>query len=64
MDPIRVMLVDDSEAFLLAAVEFLEQHDELAVVGTAHSGREALDQAPQLKPVAFVVGRSALAGRF
>jgi DNA-binding NarL/FixJ family response regulator len=45
-----VMLVDDSEAFLRAAVEFLEQPEELAVVGTARSGREALDQAPQLKP--------------
>jgi two-component system chemotaxis response regulator CheB len=44
------MLVDDSEAFLRVAIEFLEQHEGLAVVGTARSGREALDQAPQLKP--------------
>jgi len=44
------MLVDESEAFLRVAGEFLEQHEELAVVGTARSGREALDQAPQLKP--------------
>jgi DNA-binding NarL/FixJ family response regulator len=44
------MLVDDSEAFLGVAVEFLGQHEELAVVGTARSGREALDQAPHLQP--------------
>ena len=50
MDPTRVMLVDDSDIFLRTAVKFLEQHEELAVVGTARSGREALDQAPQLKP--------------
>jgi DNA-binding NarL/FixJ family response regulator len=44
------MLVDDSEAFLHVAVEFLGQDEELAVVGTARSGREALEQAPHLKP--------------
>ena len=44
------MLVDDSEAFLRAAVEFLEQHEGLSVVATAHSGREALDQALRLRP--------------
>lgn len=44
------MLVDESEAFLRVAGEFLEQHEELDVVGTARSGREALDQAPHLKP--------------
>ncbi|MBM4466803.1 MAG: response regulator transcription factor [Chloroflexi bacterium] len=48
--PIRVMLVDDSEAFLRAAVEFLEQHEGLSVVATARSGREALDQALRLRP--------------
>jgi len=44
------MLVDDSEVFLRIAVEFLEQHEELTVVGTARSGREALDQALRLQP--------------
>ncbi len=45
-----MMLVDDGEAFLRAAVEFLEQYEKLAVVATARSGREALDQAPRLQP--------------
>ena len=50
MDPIRVLLVDDSAVFLRVAVEFLEEQDDLLVVGTACSGLEALDQAPHLQP--------------
>jgi DNA-binding NarL/FixJ family response regulator len=47
---IRVLLVDDHEAFLRVATEFLQRHDELTVVGVARGGEEALAQAQDLQP--------------
>ncbi len=50
MDPISVLLVDDSPTFLGIATQFLQQHDELTVVGVVHGGREAVAQARLLCP--------------
>jgi DNA-binding NarL/FixJ family response regulator len=50
MNPIRVMLVDASDRVLRVVAQLLEQHEDLAVVGSARSGREALSLARQLKP--------------
>ncbi|MBC8263421.1 MAG: response regulator transcription factor [Anaerolineales bacterium] len=50
MDSIRVLLVDDSAIFLRRAAEFLEEYEDLLVVGAARSGREALDQVLPLQP--------------
>lgn len=55
MDPIRVLLVDDNAIFLRVAARFLEQHQELALVGIARSGREALDQAQDLRPQVILI---------
>jgi len=51
MDPISVLLVDDHPGFVRAAARLLREHDdEVAVVGTAGGGEEALVQAQDLEP--------------
>jgi DNA-binding NarL/FixJ family response regulator len=50
MSAIRVLLVDDSEAFLEAATKFLQALAGVEVVARAASGAEALTQAEALKP--------------
>ncbi|MFQ5858346.1 MAG: response regulator transcription factor [Anaerolineae bacterium] len=52
---IRVLLVDDHEAFLHIATEFLRRHDELTVVGVARGGEEALILAQDLQPQVILV---------
>ena len=52
---ISVLLVDDHEAFLRIATEFLQRHDELTVVGAARGGEEALTQAQDLRPQIILV---------
>ena len=52
---VRVLLVDDHEAFLHVATEFLQRHDELTVVGAARGGEEALTQAQDLRPQVILV---------
>ena len=52
---IRVLLVDDHEAFLRAATDFLRQHDELVIVGVATGGKEALAQAQDLRPQVVLI---------
>ena len=52
---IRVLLVDDHEAFLRVATEFLQRHQELVVVGTARGGEEALAQAQELRPQVILI---------
>jgi two-component system nitrate/nitrite response regulator NarL len=52
---IRVLLVDDHEAFLRIAIEFLQRHDELTVVGVAYRGEEALTRAQDLRPQVILV---------
>ena len=52
---IGVLLVDDHEVFLHAATEFLQRHGELAVVGQARRGEEALAQARDLCPEIILI---------
>lgn len=47
---IRVLLVDDSRAFLDALGRLLEQEKRIEVVGRAHSGEEAIALARDLAP--------------
>ena len=47
---IQILLVDDSPGFLAFLRRFLEAHPKVAVVGTAASGREAIEQVPRLRP--------------
>jgi len=48
--PISVLLVDDNPNFLRIATRFLQQHDDIVVVGAAGGGREALALARELQP--------------
>mgnify|MGYP001607528225 CR=1 FL=1 len=48
--PVRVLLVDDSPCFLEAAAGLLSGHAELAVVGQACSGREAIQMVKSRAP--------------
>ncbi len=48
--PVSVLLVDDNPAFLRTATFFLEQCGEVAVIGVATDGSEALAQARVLQP--------------
>jgi len=52
---ISVLLVDDHEAFLRVATEFLQRHDELTLVGAAHGGEEALAQAQDPRPQVVLI---------
>jgi DNA-binding NarL/FixJ family response regulator len=47
---VRIFLVDDSADFLLGATRFLSLTPRFEVVGTATSGKFALEQIGQLKP--------------
>jgi two-component system chemotaxis response regulator CheB len=49
MDPIRVMVVDDSP-FMRRALERMLACDDIQVVGVARDGVEALEKLPQLDP--------------
>ncbi|MCP3981967.1 MAG: response regulator transcription factor [bacterium] len=48
--PIRVLLVDDSRAFLGGASEWLAEQNNVEVVGTAESGVEAVSAVDRLRP--------------
>jgi DNA-binding NarL/FixJ family response regulator len=50
MKPISVLLVDDNPSFLRIATRFLEQHEDVVVVGAAGGGEEALALAQDLEP--------------
>ncbi len=50
MDKVRLLLVDDSIAFLDIAASFLSNHENLIIVGTAQNGDEALSLAADLHP--------------
>jgi DNA-binding NarL/FixJ family response regulator len=53
---IRVLVVDDNEAFLRVATDFLQRHDELIVVGAICGGEEALAQVQDLQPQVILIG--------
>ena len=55
MKPISVLLVDDNPAFLRIATRFLQQHDDVAVVGAAGGGEEALALTQDLQPDIVVI---------
>jgi DNA-binding NarL/FixJ family response regulator len=50
MKPISILLVDDNPSFLRIATRFLQEHDDVVVVGTAGGGEEALALAQDLQP--------------
>jgi len=47
---IRIMLIDDNPTFLRVAADFLKRYDDLAIVGTAGGGEEALTRLLDLQP--------------
>jgi len=47
---IRVLIVDDSPAFLAATSDFLKTDPRIEVVGFAQSGRDAVQQVAKLQP--------------
>jgi len=53
---IRVLVVDDNEAFRRVATDFLQRHDELIVVGAICEGEEALAKAQDLGPQVILIG--------
>jgi DNA-binding NarL/FixJ family response regulator len=55
MNPIRVLLVDDSPTFLQITARFLEEQEGIVVVGAADGGQETLAQASSLRPHVMVV---------
>jgi DNA-binding NarL/FixJ family response regulator len=52
---IRVLLADDDRGFLEALVPLVESRPQLAVVGTAADGLEAIELADELEPDAVVI---------
>ena len=50
MEPISVLLVDNSPEFLQVAAAFLSVNPEVAVVGNARSGEEGLRLTAELRP--------------
>lgn len=50
MPPLRILLVDDSLAFLESVTRFLSVHAGIAIVGRVLSGGEALEEVPRLCP--------------
>lgn len=50
MSRIRVLLVDDNDDFLEGVAAWLAGEPEFEVIGTAHSGREAIEQVERLGP--------------
>jgi two-component system response regulator DesR len=52
---IRVLLADDDGDFLVALRELIDRQPELAVVGVAENGLEAIEQADELEPDAVVI---------
>ena len=50
VEPIRVLLVDDSLLFRRGLLSLLQAVDDIEVVGEASDGREALEKAETLMP--------------
>ncbi len=48
--PIRVLLVDDNDAFLETVARFLADDQQIEIVGQANSGPDALEQVEHLRP--------------
>jgi DNA-binding NarL/FixJ family response regulator len=54
-DRIRVLLADDDPLFLESLRPLVEGQDELAVVGTAANGLDAIELVEELRPDALVI---------
>jgi DNA-binding NarL/FixJ family response regulator len=54
-EPIRVMLADDDEGFLVSLRELIDRQPELSVVGTALDGVQAVELAGSTEPDAAVI---------
>lgn len=50
MDTIKVLLVDDHEGFINAALRHFRKVDWLQVIGTAANGLEAIERSEALRP--------------
>ena len=55
MKPISVLLVDDNPIFLRIVTRFLQEHDDVVVIGAAGGGEEALALAQDLQPDIVVI---------
>ncbi|MBN1536132.1 MAG: response regulator transcription factor [Anaerolineales bacterium] len=55
MNTIRLLLVDDHDVVRTGLKAYLDTQDGLLVVGEASSGREAMQQASELKPDVIVM---------
>jgi DNA-binding NarL/FixJ family response regulator len=53
---IRVLIVDDNEAFRRAATDFLRRHHEFIVGGAICGGEQSLAQAQDLQPRLILIG--------
>jgi DNA-binding NarL/FixJ family response regulator len=53
--PIRVLIADDDSAFLEALQDLIDGQPELAVVGTALDGLQAIELADELDPDAVLL---------
>lgn len=49
-DPLRVMVIEDSKATLVSLMSALDQIPDVAAVGSAITGMQALERLEQLKP--------------
>jgi DNA-binding NarL/FixJ family response regulator len=50
MEKIRLLIVDDNAAFRQKLIEFLNEHQDLEVIGEVGNGKEAVSKAEVLQP--------------
>ena len=55
IEPIAVLVVDESEAFLASTLQWIESRGDLRLVGTARNGLDALDAVERLSPDLVIV---------
>jgi DNA-binding NarL/FixJ family response regulator len=55
IEPIAVLVVDESEAFLAGTLQWIESRRDLRLVGTARNGHDALEAVARLSPDLVIV---------
>jgi DNA-binding NarL/FixJ family response regulator len=55
IEPIAVLVVDESEAFLASTLQWIESRRDLRLVGTARNGSDALRAVDRLSPDLVIV---------
>jgi len=55
IEPIAVLVVDESEAFLASTLQWIDSRRDLRLVGTARNGPEALSAVERLAPDLVIV---------